>query len=252
MAAIATALPLEGYTRETIIARHETQLASEVQMASGPQGVHARLSLMKLNEAKARCVSLHVQKPNIEYKLEEALGKFISHVDGLAHGSVTWLPRKEPKLHAPYEIGALTKIAPGMSPHSKLYWHAKNAKVRLSMDPRSIVHHEKGTLVLDEKEEFVSLMLPVTEWLSESLQKQLKEIVDEWFYLSSNLPRGVCCPTPLCAQMTACTAPFLAEPVPSLEHAGGTYSLLPRLRRSPAENGHVWLTESHALLDVGP
>ena len=252
VAAIATALPLEGYTRETIIARHETQLASEVQMASGPQGVHARLSLMKLNEAKARCVSLHVQKPNIEYKLEEALGKFISHVDGLAHGSVTWLPRKEPKLHAPYEIGALTKIAPGMSPHSKLYWHAKNAKVRLSMDPRSIVHHEKGTLVLDEKEEFVSLMLPVTEWLSESLQKQLMEIVDEWFYLSSNLPRGVCCPTPLCAQMTACTAPFLAEPVPSLEHAGGTYSLLPRLRRSPAENGHVWLTESHALLDVGP
>ena len=215
VASIATALPLEGYTRETIVARHELQLAGEVQMASGPQGVHARLSLMKLNEAKARCVSLHVQKPNIEYKLEEALGKFISHVDGLAHGSVTPLPRKEPKLHVPYEIGALTKIAPGMSPHSELYWHAKNAKVRLSMDPRSIVHHEEGTLVLDEKAEFVSLMLPVTEWLSESLQKQLMEIVDEWFYLSSNLPRGVCCPTPLCTQMTACTAPFLAEPVPS-------------------------------------
>ena len=215
VAAIATALPLEGYTRETIVARHELQLAGEVQMASGPQGVHARLSLMKLNEAKARCVRLHVQKPNIEYKLEEALGKFISHVDGLAHGSVTPLPRKEPKLHVPYEIGALTKIAPGMSPHSKLYWHAKNAKVRLSMDPRSIVHHEEGTLVLDEKAEFVSLMLPVTEWLSESLQKQLMEIVDEWFYLSSNLPRGVCCPTPMCTQMTACTAPFLAEPVPS-------------------------------------
>lgn len=190
--AFKAALPLRGLPRQQFVAAHRARLVVEAA-ASGQAGAAARARLAALDAAEVRFNSLGESLPT-PWQLEEkqVVGRFFSFVRREEHGHETKLPKRKPRL-TPFAVGELLGIAPYASPHTRLFWHSRQQRVVTALDGRSIVHNEHGTRVMSADGEFISLMLPVAEWLQGAELLNHEKDVTEWLLddVSDNLPRGV-------------------------------------------------------------
>jgi len=189
--AFKAALPLRGLPRQQFVAAHRARLVVEAA-ASGQAGAAARARLAALDAAEVRFNSLGESLPT-PWQLEEkqVVGRFFSFVRREEHGHETKLPKRKPRL-TPFAVGELLGIAPYASPHTRLFWHSRQQRVVTALDGRSIVHNEHGTRVMSADGEFISLMLPVAEWLQGAELLNHEKDVTEWLLddVSDNLPRG--------------------------------------------------------------
>ena len=182
------AVPLAGVARAELVAGHRARLEAD-SGAGGQAGGTAKRLLAELEAAEACLARSTVAKPT-SFALRGCEGSYVSLIRGGTHGATEKLPKVKPS-GAAFDLGKLTRIAPSTSPVAKLHWHARRPKKLVHLDPSCVVSNEEGTLVLTEKGELVSYMLPNSEWLSVGEQAEFDKYVNEWFYLGANLPRGV-------------------------------------------------------------